>query len=563
MNSITTLKVNCKDCHRCVRSCPVKAIGIQQGQARLIDDRCILCGRCVVECPQQAKQVQNQLSFIKDAIRDGKRVILSLAPSFVAAFADYTPESLFATLSKLGFTVVEETAIGAEVVSLFYKDLLNTEEKTIISACCPVVVGLIEKYYPSLVPNLAPVVSPMVAHGKLIKARYGEEAVVVFAGPCVAKITEREKHQAHVDAVITFEQLRTWLKDEQPTLSDSKAVEGAKPCGNGRFYPIAGGVLKSFMNREDIDTEVVTVDGIEQCMELFEALVQGEIKPRFIEALACAGGCVGGPAVGLKRSLASKRVNVINYAKQEDGKMELPGDIEFSRTHAPAPPSARSVPTESVIREIMYQTGKFSKSDEKNCGACGYSSCREQALAVHYGLAEVDMCVPYMRSKAESFANIIVANSLNAIIVVDHRMLIQHFNPAAERMFNRNGEIIKGTSLAAVMDCAQFVEAAVSGAKVVGKRVEYPTYGLITEQMIIPVPEHNVIIGIITDVTSQEAKSRELELLKLETIRKATQIIDKQMHVAQEIAGLLGETTAETKGALLEVIWLLKGKGET
>lgn len=566
MKSITTLKVNCKDCHRCVRSCPVKAIGIDKGQARVVENRCIVCGRCVTECPQKAKQVKNSVTEIKEKIASGCKVFMSLAPSFIGLFPEYKGNELFQAIKSLGFYDVEETAIGAEIVSFHYSRMLEESQEPIISACCPVVVSVIKTYYPELVKNIAPVVSPMIAHGKVIKQRSGNDTYVVFAGPCVAKIEEAEKAAHSINAVITFEQLRQWLKESNQQNVVENAVEKqtpAEPQGRGRYFPISGGILKSFMDHDETDTEIITVDGIENCMESFDALAKRNISPRFIEALACSGGCIGGPVSGNRQCMAAKRREVINYAKSNSRDSELDYDktLSFARIHQ-AKPVEFPMPTEAEIADILRQTGKTAAADEKNCGACGYNSCRDKAIAVYQGLAENDMCVPYMRSKAESFANIIVTNSLNAIIVVDNRMIIQDFNPAAQTMFEWGREMTIGMNLGEIMDCSHFVYAAKSGNKIVGKRIEYVYYGLVTEQMIIPVPKHDVIIAIITNVTEQEKKLKELELMKLETIKKATQVIDKQMHVAQEIAGLLGETTAETKSALLEVIWLLKGKEE-
>lgn len=565
MKSITTLEVNCTDCHRCVRSCPVKAIGIYKGQARLIEDKCIVCGRCVIECPQKAKQVQNQVAEIRKKLLTGQSVALSIAPSFVSAFADYQPEQLQDSLRKLGFSIVEETAIGAEIVSAHYSKMITSASQPVISACCPVVVSLIQRFYPKLIDYVAPVVSPMIAHGRLLKQRFSNDLFVVFAGPCVAKISEASMEAQAIDAVITFEQLRGWLEEARinPLIAPRPVDRASKPQGPGRFFPISGGILKSFMDHEEMDTDIITVDGIENCMEAFDAILQGSIQPRFIEALACAGGCIGGPVSGNRASKVTKRMRVIHHAKcSGDSTTQVSTqDLDFSHIHT-AIPVVCSVPDEEEITAVLRQTGKLTRADEKNCGACGYDSCRDKAIAVLQGLAETDMCVPYMRSKAESFANIIVTNSLNAIVVIDRRMTIQDFNPAAAAMFTTNKEMVKGCRLDEFIDCSHFIHAAQTGEKVVGKRVEYPQYSLVTEQMIVPVPCHDVIIAIITNVTDQEHRLRELEQMKLETIKKATQIIDKQMHVAQEIAGLLGETTAETKSALLEVIWLLRGKGD-
>ncbi|QDR80869.1 [Fe-Fe] hydrogenase large subunit C-terminal domain-containing protein [Sporomusa termitida] len=570
INTILTHKVNCRDCFRCVRSCPVKAIAINKGHARVIEERCILCGRCVRECPQQAKQVDNQLQPMLAAISQGKRVVVSLAPSYIAAFPGHTLSGLAECLLQAGVTAVAETAEAADKISELYGTYLQNikpGDNTLITSCCPVVVNIIEQYYPLLVTNLAPVISPMLAHAKMIRNQYGPDTFVVFAGPCIAKMAEGcEGSQA--DAVITFEQLEAWLQGLPAYIH--KAVSPATPLlppgtpGPGRYFPVSGGILRPWVAPADCD-DIIAIDGLENCLEVFAALSKSEFTPTFIEAMACTGGCVGGPAMGGGQLLPVKRNKIITYAKMAmDTACPYPaatGTIDLRRQYQSRPVNAVT-PAEDEIRDILKQTGKFSAKDEKNCGACGYDSCRAKAVAVFQGLAELEMCVPYMRSKAESFANIIVENSLNAIIAVNEKMIIKEFNPAVKRMFGAGKEIFKGMSLTELFDCSDFIATAQFGHKIVGKRVEYSQYGIITEQMIIPVPEHGLVIAIITDVTAHEQKSRELQQMKLETVSKATEIINKQMQVAQEIAGLLGETTAETKSALLEMIMLIKSKGD-
>lgn len=566
MNPITTQQANCRDCHRCMRYCPVKAVGIEKGQARLVEEKCILCGKCVTECPQQARQVGSRRADVQAAMGEGRSVILSLAPSFVALFPEYTPAELFDRLQQLGFDLVEETAVGAEAVSRIYSSLLASADKTVISACCPVVVAAVQKYYPDLTDNLAPVVSPMLAHAKLLRERFGPEAYIVFAGPCIAKIAEAEASAGLVDAVLTFEQLRRWLTEAAP--SGARGTGAGKPAperldaGAARHYPIAGGILKSFMRRETTDTDIVAVDSLENCFEVLDGLRNREIAPRFIEALACTGGCINGPASGLVACTPAKRRKVTDYAGPSPViGWRFPETIPLGRT-IQAEPVEEEMPSEARIREVLRLTGKTSSQDEKNCGACGYNTCREKAIAVCQGLTEIDTCVPYMRSKAESFANIIVDNSINAIIVVNNRLEIQEFNPAAEAMFGQQRVMVKGVRLTGLMDCTDIAAAVRSREIVDGRRIEFAESKLVVNQKIIPVPEHSLVIIVFSDITQEEKHNRELTQMRLQTVEKASEIITKQMQVAQEIAGLLGETTAETKGALLELISVLKDKGE-
>lgn len=564
MQIITTRKVNCKDCHRCLRSCPVKAIGIKNGRARVLEDKCILCGKCIVECPQHAKRVNSHVPAIKEAIASGRTVVMSMATSFIGIFSDYTPDRLAASIKALGFSVVEESAVGAQVLSMLYRSLLKESKTTVISSNCPVIVNMVKKYYPSLVDNLAPIVSPMMANGLLLKRKYGKDAFVVFAGSCNAKFIEQaqKSEKGAVDAVITFSQLRQWIN--QSNVDPVVEPFIPKPLGNARYFPVAGGILKSFMNHDTLDTEIIAVDGVEKCIEVFDSLDKGEIAPRFIEAFSCVGGCIGGPASGTNQSIPLRRLKVIEYANRYKGgqtTINIPDTLDFSCEHVPTP-VVNPVPSEHEIRRILQQIGKFTRADEKNCGACGYNSCREKAIAVFRGVAETEMCIPYMKSKAESFANIIVENSVNGIIVVNEKMVIQDINRCIKSLFSTDKLMDKGENLFDFIDCSDFLEAAESGKKTVAKRVEYRKYKIVTEQTIIPVPEHGLVIGFISDVTEQEKRAQELDQMKEETVEKATEIINKQMHVAQEIAGLLGETTAETKSALLELMWLLKGKEE-
>lgn len=562
MKIITTQKASCRDCHRCMRACLVKAIGIEHGQAHLLDHKCVLCGKCVVECPQHAKQVENNVSVIKEAIAAGKQVFLSLAPSFVASFPDTSPEELHKQLMELGFSGIEETAVGAEIVSHFYNDLLHSSDKPVISACCPVIVNTVKKYYPQLVDNLAPVVSPMQAHARLLKERFGQDIMVAFAGPCIAKMDEKNEPGSQVDVVITFEQLKHWLKNSEGVAALPKLAPAKTASIGARYYPVAGGILKSFTISEYTAPDILAVDGLNKCMEVFDGLIKGEIAPKFIEALACSGGCIDGPGIGTEKSSPAKRIKILEFASTGDlTDQPTPDNVDFQREHT-ADAVLEYLPSLQQIQKVLEKTGKFTKEDEKNCGACGFNSCREKAIAVIQGVTTIDTCVPYMRSKAESIGNIIVDNSLNGIIVVNRKMLIQEFNPTAEKMFDRQKERVKGRPLTEIMDCSSIMSAVEAGAKITNRRVKINVSGIITNQMLIPVPEHDILIIVMTDITDQEKSARELESMKNQTVEKATEIINKQMQVAQEIAGLLGETTAETKGALLELIGLLKTKGE-
>lgn len=566
MKAIYTANVNCRDCHKCVRICPVKAIGIVNGHATLVENSCIYCGRCVQECPRGAKRILNQMEEITKAKVQGKKIVLSLAPSFISAFPEYSYLQLVKLLHRAGFDAVQETAIGAEIVSFAYKRELEDCDKTLISACCPVAVNLIEKYFPTLVENISPTRSPMVVHGGMLKEKYGQDAFVVFAGPCIGKFYEAKEFPEAIDLVITFEQLNEMLERVKYALDDpNEPLKEREAYANARYFPIRGGIIKSFMDSEETDVDVFSVNGIEECMEVFDNVARGEIKPRFLEAMACLGGCISGPGMlhGRGKCRPVNRKNVIRFASLS---YTRPDDLSYMLPKVRRKFTARGIdlpmPSPEEIRVILSKIGKNSQEDEKNCGACGYNTCRDKAIATFQGLAEPDMCIPYMRTKAESLSNLVVDNSMDAIVVIDNDLIVQDFNQMAQAYFRVTKQEMLGRSLSRVIECNDIIEAIAENGKreVLGK--SYEGYNFAFDVRIMPIIEHELAIVIFKDVTDIEQQKKELLDMKVNTIEKANSIIHKQMSVAQEIAGLLGETTAETKSALLELVKVLNAKGD-
>ena len=566
MKAIFTAEVNCRDCHKCVRICPVKAIGIENGHAQLIEESCIHCGHCVKECPREAKQILNQTDKFRLAKQQGKKVALSLAPSFISAFPEYTYAQIVKMLHRAGFNYVQETAVGAEIVSYAYKKELEKANKPLISACCPVVVSLIEKYYPTLVENISPTRSPMLVHVDILRKKYGPDVFIAFAGPCIGKFYEAEEYPENIDMVMTFEQLKTMLEKVKYAVDDPDVpMEEREAYGNARFFPIRGGIIKSFMSNEETDPDIFSVSGITDCIEMFDNLLKGEINPRFIEAMACQTGCIAGPGMVKERTKCRpvSRMNVIKFATLAPTKLDNHDKLmPLIKRSFRSKNLLRPKPTEEQILEILHKIGKNSPEDENNCGACGYNTCREKAIATFQGLAEPDMCIPYMRSKAESFANLIVNSSMEAIIVINNQLIVQEFNRIAEKFFNIKKQDILGRTLLEIIDCSDIVEAIKNNKRCELYAKHFPQYSKSLDIRIMPIVENELAVIIFKDVTDVELNKQELLNMKLNTIDRATAIINKQMSVAQEIAGLLGETTADTKFALLELVKVLGSKGE-
>lgn len=554
-------EANCKNCYKCIRSCPIKAIAFKEDQARIMESDCVLCGNCLTVCPQNAKTVKSDINRVKGFIANHEKVYASLAPSFIAAFGSTDAKSIFSALKSLGFTHVEETAAGAVQVSRAYERLLQERKMVnIITTSCPTINFLIEKYYPELTPQMAPVVSPMIAHARMLRAMYGSRIRVVFIGPCISKKEECNdlQNEGVVDAVITFEELAKWFEMEGISLNtDSKEeIRGVKNPA-ARFYPVPGGIIKTLGAEERKNYKCISVDGIHRCIEILESIKQGGITNYFIEMNSCIGSCLGGPCIRLPLGgFLQARDQLVGYVRKsaretiaaitEDAKVSLDKKfLDRSRTHR--------VPDEPTIREILAKIGKFSKEQELNCGACGYSTCREKAIAVYNGKADLHMCLPYMRERAESISNIIIHSTPNAILALNQDLRIQEFNLAAQQMFQLDRDQVCGKSIFEVLECTDFEYVRDTGQNILDRKYCYEKYGIVVEQSILYIPDHKIIIAVIKDITQQEKQQEQMKKVRAETVEIAQKVIDKQMRVAQEIASLLGETTAETKVALTKL----------
>lgn len=574
MNVIGFKEAKCKNCYKCVRTCEVKAIQVKNEQAQIMNDMCILCGHCLEACPQNAKTFISDLEKVKDYIADGYKTVISIAPSYIGIMKYRNPGQIVTALKKLGFYQVRETAEGAVYVTNEYERLIREGNmRNIITTSCPSVNDLIEIYYPSLVEEMAPVVSPMIAHGKMIREVLKEEVKVVFLGPCMAKKREAEgdeRTRGYIDAVINFEEMEEWLAKEGIHIEDLESTEfdNSNPAVN-RLYPISSGVISSVIAMEDgVDSKQYRkfyVHGIKNCMELFESMERGEVEGCFIEANVCNGGCIKGPAVNRDEISRFK----VKLDMEESIKKDAPNQKEFHRmsieslakqfkNRAPK----EDIPTEEELKKILMKTGKVNKDQELNCGACGYPTCRDKAIAVYQGKAELTMCIPYMHEKAQSMANIVLDTTPNIIIVVDADMRIVEFSGAATRYFHMTRAEALNKYLYEFIDHTDFEEVMLTHNNIYGKKVDYPDRKLSTLQNIVYIEELNNVLGIFQDVTKDEEKKQQTYKVKVETIEMAQRVIDKQMLVAQQIAGLLGETTAETKVTLTKLRDTILNDGE-
>lgn len=553
----------CRHCYKCVRNCEVKAIMVKDGRAEIMPDNCILCGRCLQICPQSAKTLVSDLGRVKDMIEAGEKVVVSIAPSYMGLLKYHTIGQVRCALMRLGFTDVRETAEGAALVTAEYARLLSEGTmENIISTCCPSVNALIEKYYPQLIPNLAPVVSPMIAHGRMIKQELGSDTKVVFLGPCIAKKQEAldPRHADCVDAVLNFNDISRWLNEEDIVIEDCEDTpfERLDPRVN-RLYPVTSGVINSVMVTEEKQDKYrkFYVHGESNCIDLCQSMVRGEITGCFIEMNMCSGGCIKGPTVNDK-SISRFKVKLDmeeRISRDPVPEVETKPLLEEVSLHkvfldrTPKDP----VPSEEEIRHILAKTGKVRPDDELNCGACGYPTCREKAIAVYQKKAELDMCIPFMYEKSKSFANLVMETSPNVVLIVDADMKLLEYSAVGEKYFGKTRAEALQMYLYEFIDPSDFQWVFDTHQNIHGKKVHYPEFKLDTLQNIVYIPEQNVVLATFIDITKEEEQARLEYERKLDTIDLAQKVIHKQMMVAQEIAGLLGETTAETKTTLTKL----------
>ena len=550
-NCLTLKKSNCKNCYKCIRHCPVKSIRFSGNQAHIIGNECILCGQCFVVCPQNAKQIVDETEKVKVLLQSGNPVIVSLAPSFVANYDGVGIESMREALKKLGFYDVEETAIGATIVKNEYERMLREDERDIIiTSCCHSINLLIQKYFPALLEYLADVISPMQAHCQDIKKRY-PDAKTVFIGPCVAKKDEAEHYAGIVDAVLTFEELSTWLKEESIEL---KQEMDSNKESRARFFPTTGGILKT-MNLDTPGYNYIALDGVQNCMDALRDIENGKIHKCFIEMSACVGSCIGGPVMEKynKSAPVQDYITIANYAGEEDFNVSKPDSVELKKQFEYIEHKL-AMPTETEIFTVMREMGKFKPSDELNCGSCGYNTCREKAIAICQGKAEISMCLPFLKDKAEGFSDTVVKNTPNGLIVLNENLEVQQINESARNIMNiRSSSDVLGESIIRILDPKLFAQVLRTGRDIRGERVYLAEYRRYVEQSVVYDKESRLLVGIMRDVTDEETEREKKEKITRQTIEVADKVVDKQMRIVQEIASLLGETAAETKIALAKL----------
>lgn len=548
----------CKDCYKCLRECPVKAIEVKNHQARIIESRCILCGHCTLICPQNAKIVHSSLNEIKQILNSGAKVVASVAPSFLSSFGLKDFNVFKIALAKVGFFDAEETAYGAELVTQQYKALLESKQfKNFITSACPAVCRLIQAYYPKALQYLAPVDSPMIAHAKMLRKQH-PDAKVIFIGPCIAK--KREAIESGIiDGVLTYDDMQELFAEKNIVLDEIINISLENKKGTAclsKAYPISHGIIKAFPELPK-GYDYMAVDGPDRCVDALQNI--DNLENVFLEMNICKDGCVNGPcslSVNIKGGSIKATSDVLKYYKN-DIRTLAPHqyeehDIDLNKLY-PRIRNNSMPPPEREIKCILAKIGKHKPEDELNCSACGYDTCRDKAWAVYNGYTDAEICLPYMRERAESLSYEIIQHSPNGIILLDSDFYIQDINDKGRELLGINDPHAEGRHAKDFFNLTDFIIAYNEKRNVMVEKMFVPSTGKYVDMAITYLKDQNMLFGILMDVSNQVNYDMEINKVKMETLKTTDEVIKKQMRVAQEIASLLGETTAETKVALLKL----------
>ncbi|MBQ6621632.1 MAG: 4Fe-4S binding protein [Mogibacterium sp.] len=560
---------NCRDCYKCVRTCPVKAIRIRDAHAEIMHDRCTYCGICIDQCPNGAKQIRNDVDLARMALLSRRKVIASVAPSFVSEFAG-RQEQFIRALYQLGFDAISETAIGAALVSEAL-DLYLAEhgEAPFISTACPSVVELVRKYCPDRVRDLAPVPSPLQTHCAYLRHLYGDDISIVFIGPCIAKKVEADEYPGYPDVALTYREVRGWFEEEgiDPDTVDTGIPVEFVPCKAGRagIYPVENGQIETsrvWMNRF-FEQDALAVSGMERIMQSLSAPRTAD----FLETLNCSGGCINGPGTLNSSSDILRKRALANYVMTRLSEPDIfTGDPAFAKEVLQKgygiiradQPDARQVTgsdyTEAEIRDALLRLGKAEPKDELNCSGCGYATCRDMAKALLAGFAEPEMCVTKMRKDAESKVDILLSTIPHGVAIVDsdlgivdcNKCFIEIFEDFPEEFLTRDGlRSFRGMPVETFVPFSEkfreqfFMNRPAQYRFRHNGRVMRVTFFLVESRLLLGA----LFEDITTPVIRREA-----------IIEKTEEVLSKSLNTVQRIASLLGENAAETEIVLNSIL---------
>ncbi len=580
LSPVYTEKTECQDCYKCIRRCPVKAIRVENSHAAVMGELCIACGRCVINCPAHAKRFRDDTPYVKQLLTLKKKVLISLAPSFISEFPEFTVPEFITVLKHLGFYGISETALGADLVSATVAGMLaeaaagKTDQKLFISSACPAAVEFIKRYMNEYAPYITDCASPLLAHARYLRKLYGNDIGVVFIGPCIAKKREADVWD-EIDAALTFKELREWFDSEniipvpEPAIPANRVLPAEqlktkqipfipRRAAKAELFPIEGGMIAACKKYDPLHmVKTLSVSGIEAIHETLTGLNVGDLRePLFLELLSCTGGCINGPGTSRSMAMAMRRVETVDYAESADDTLDHSTlkNIPVMAGTLPGNAVVRKNYTEEEIRNAMHSVGKYMPEDEINCNGCGYETCRLFAQAMLDGVAEKTMCVSYMRNLAQKKANGLVRAIPSGVVIADKKLNIVECNKNFALLMGSDivdmYEIkpgLEGADLATISQNARFFTDVLSpnGPEVIDREVHEGKK--ILHYTVFVIEKEEIAAGVVEDITAPQNQ-------KKRTITQARKVIEKNLSVVQKIAFLLGENAAETESMLNSII---------
>ena len=558
---VYTEATECQDCFKCVRHCPVKAIRIEDGRATVMAEECVACGECYTVCPMGAKRVRDDVGRAQELLDSGRRVVVSLAPSYVAEFTEMSTARLIHAIKQLGVETVSETALGAQEVSANVAQIFRDkpEPQLYISSACPTAVEVLRKYYPQLGRYVTDFCSPVLAHCRILRQCYGQDTAVIFVGPCIGKKREADRHPDMLDLALTYDELRNLLDlrniethqaevdPEQDYFLPAEAEEGA-------LYPVDGGMIAGIKaNCSVSEAQFMSESGIRSIPDALEGLDPENLeKPVFLELLACKGGCINGPVMAADQGTVAKRMAVINGTTYEEAKIPRTPAVDVYITDTEEEVKAPAF-TEQQIQDALRQVGKTRPEDELNCGGCGYDNCRAFASALLQGKAETSMCVSYMRQLAQKKANALINTMPSGVVMVDADRKIVECNERFATLIGEEAKSIynaypgmEGALLRRVVPFYTLFDNVLATGKAPLER-DIKHEGRILHVTIFNIETHQLIGAIVQDVTEPNVR-------KEEVIERARDVIRRNLETVQQVASLLGENAAESEVVLNSII---------
>lgn len=562
-------RLSCRDCYRCIRVCPVNAIRVTRGRTYIEEDRCIRCGACVRECFIHVRNTASDFQQVQQHVKGNRFMVASIDPAFPALFGDWRTGRLAAALRELGFTAVHEVS---EAIPAVAQAVAQLQRRDGILPNCPAVVNYVEQYFPDLVEKLLPVASPMIVHGRMLRREYGSSAVIVHICPCSAKVYEahRPENKGIVDCVITFQELLAWIAREhkdfaalEETPFDAVASLSGEQARRARMAAIQGGLLHGCgYDWDPLESGACSVSGTTDVTDVLKELQKGRVTG-IVEPLFCHGGCCNGPNFPRRGdTFVSRRQAVLQYARTAPALMPPKGGapkVDGTAAYEARPYVRAREISEMEIAEILRKQGRELEGQQYNCGACGYKTCRERAIAILEGMAEPEMCFPYMRAQLKGRTDRIVSALPCGVVQLDGELRIRRMNRSFEKMFLCNDGVI-GKRISYLVSDEGFDKLISEGLD------NYETvrtkYGIRYHEVVFPMKDENEYVGIYTDITGLRIDSYQIDLIKRQTLENAKDLLRQQIAFSQDLAAYIGRNEAKSEALVKQIVSLLEDAGE-